>query len=196
MSLLDCLEAIAFASNTSRQDVKEAPGWSERGLERTKVFGLALGFALRAFNPPRSAPAFWWGSASLFSSPFCINHLCFSVSGSQGETSLPSGRICSEPRDYQISNHSGRRRRGGEAIVVRLAGTWAHMALLGVPYESEPKAKQVVNSAAEQLQNQRWTFTFAPRCPNSSFLLLKSELVVKGIKVAALGAGSQSALSP
>lgn len=52
-----------------------------------------------------------------------------------------------------------------------------------------------MKSVAERLQNHRWTFTFAFRLLNSSFLLLKSELVVKGIKVAALGAGSQPALS-
>lgn len=51
--------------------------------------------------------------------------------------------------------------------------------------ESEPEAKWVVKSAAEQLRIQGWTFMFTSRCLNSSFLLLKSELVVKGIKVAA-----------
>lgn len=130
-------------------------------------------------------------------SPFYVNLLCFSISGSQGEASLLPGRVCSEPRDYQMSSHPGWWGRGGEAIV-RLVGTWAQMALLRGSlklHESEPKAKRAVTSVGDRLQSQRWTFTFASRCLNSGFLLLKSELVVKGIKVSALGAGSQSALS-
>lgn len=157
-----------------------------------------FGLALRAFLPPRSAPAFWWDDVmSLSRSPFYVNHLCFSISRSQGEASLPPGRVCSETRDYQRSSHPGR--WGGEGRGGNCCSPSRNLDTDGSSRGSlmlhESERKRAVTSAAERLQNQRWTFTFASRCLNSSFFLLKSELVAKGIKVAALGAGSQSALS-
>lgn len=95
MSRLHCLEAVMFASNTATQDVTDAQGWSERGLKRTKA---SLDLHSEPSFPPCPAPAFWWGDAvGLFSSPFYIKHLCFSISGSigpdHGEASLPPGPV-------------------------------------------------------------------------------------------------------
>lgn len=151
MSQFDCLEAVAFASNTSRQDVKEAPGWSELGLERTKAsLGLHSEPSIHLALHQRFGGVMLWVSSALLSA---LTTFCFSISGSQGEASLPSGQICSGPRDYQMSSHSRRRRRGG-----RVCNHCSPSRNLGADdspggsltlHESEPKAKRVVKSAAE-----------------------------------------------